>query len=160
VKREKQAQAVAKIVHTRFPGSAFQTELFAVIGDLNDQVGSPYLKPLVQDLGLENVVERLPANERWTHWFRGGNSVGQLDYLLASPALSLRISDKPRIERRGLSFKNRSAADGKILPKQTTLITREGEPGTKIDFRFPRLPKVTSKLYASDHCPVFFSIEF
>jgi hypothetical protein len=39
-RRESQAKRVKKIIKDRFPGNLFNTELFAVIGDFNDQPDS------------------------------------------------------------------------------------------------------------------------
>lgn len=151
--RLREAQAVQAIVRERFPGKAFHTSLFAVCGDFNDQPPSPYLKPLVQDLGLENAVNRLPPEERWTHWWASKNKVSQLDYILLSPALShLTQGQRSYIERRGLGY-DREGAGGGTLPKKTRLIS-----GQQVPFDFPRFPGVTADIEASDHCPVFLEL--
>jgi endonuclease/exonuclease/phosphatase family metal-dependent hydrolase len=85
-KRKRQAQRVMQIVRQRFAGVAFDQALFAVVGDLNDQPGSDALKPLLTNSsGLENVLNRLPKELRWTDYYKGGGDVSQLDYLLTSP---------------------------------------------------------------------------
>jgi hypothetical protein len=61
--------------------------------------------------GLEDAVARLPAEERWTEYFAGGGSVGQLDYLFLSPALAAATAGTlPHIERRGIGMREASAA--------------------------------------------------
>ena len=69
---------------------------------------------LTRDSGLINVVDRLPSSQdQWTYWYRGQNSVSQIDYLLLSPALDAATAGIiPRIERRGISFAT-ILADGK-----------------------------------------------
>jgi endonuclease/exonuclease/phosphatase family metal-dependent hydrolase len=158
--RKRQAKAVLKIVHERFPGAKFDQELFAVVGDFNDEPLSTPVLPLTRDSGLINAVDRLSSPEdRWTYWYRGQNAVSQIDYLLLSPALDAATAGVlPRIERRGISFAT-ILADGKPGPKQSHLHRSDGDPNPiLIDFRFPRFKEVTREDYASDHCPVFLDI--
>jgi endonuclease/exonuclease/phosphatase family metal-dependent hydrolase len=86
---------------------------------------------------VENVVNRLPVAERWTHFFKdapaGEPRIRQLDYILLSSSLAAGTTAVPVIERRGLS----------------TNATEAG--GT-------RFPGVTAALTASDHCPVAIDI--
>jgi predicted extracellular nuclease len=136
-KRVKQAAEVKKIVKARFganPGSA----PWAVLGDLNDflepsQGTTSGITDLVTWSEVENVVDRLPVTERFTHFFAnapaGEPRVRQLDYILLSSSLAGATSAHPVIERRGLS-------------KKATEV-----PG-------PRFEGVTEKFEASDHCPV------
>jgi predicted extracellular nuclease len=71
-KRVKQAAEVQTIVQTRFganPGAA----AWAVVGDLNDYLGAGQgttsgITDLVTWSAVENVVDRLSAAERWTHF--------------------------------------------------------------------------------------------
>lgn len=156
--RQRQATRVRDIVHERFPGQKFNTELFAVIGDCNDEPLSAPMQPLAAGSGLVDVIARIPkAEDRWTHWFRSANTVSQLDYILVSPALDAASQGNvPRIERRGVSFAS-ILADGKPGPKKTHFESKDGDPNpVTLDFRFGRFKKVTSQDYASDHCPVFF----
>jgi endonuclease/exonuclease/phosphatase family metal-dependent hydrolase len=158
--RLRQAARVAEIVQERFPGAAFDTELFAVVGDFNDTPASDPVKPLVQDAGLVDALERIPKPEdRWTHWFRSENSAAQLDHVLLSPALADATDGSvPQIERRGISFA-RVLADGGIGPKQTHYSDREDDPTSiAVPFQFPRFEGVNDTVYASDHCPVFFTV--
>jgi endonuclease/exonuclease/phosphatase family metal-dependent hydrolase len=136
-KRAKQAAEVKKIVEARFgptPGSA----PWAVLGDLNDFLGpgqgtTSGITDLVTWSEVENVVDRLPLAERFTHFFAGAPAgeprVRQLDYILLSSSLAGATGAAPVIERRGLTTKATEA------------------PG-------PRFPGVTAQSAASDHCPV------
>jgi len=160
-RRKSQAEAVKRIVKSRFAGSAFNSELFMVVGDLNDQPYSPWVKPLVRDAGLYDVMRELPEEERWTYWWKSKNRVSQIDYLLLSPALKRLIQDfgvVPRIERRGIGFKS-VLSDGQPGPRKTNFyVTEDDSDPAKIDFRFERFDGVTQRSHASDHCPVFLEI--
>jgi endonuclease/exonuclease/phosphatase family metal-dependent hydrolase len=141
-KRVKQAAEVKKIVQARFgtqPGSA----PWAVVGDLNDflapgQGTTSGITDLVTWSEVENVVDRLPVAERFTHFFErppaGEPRVQQLDYILLSRSLAASTNAVPVIERRGLTTK-------------ATEVTG------------PRFPGVTAKSEASDHCPVAIDID-
>ncbi len=141
--RLKQAIKVSDLVRARFPGNSFKEEDFVILGDFNDTPDSPALVPLLEGMGMEDVLSRLDIKERWTHWWEKENSVSQLDYILLSPHLSKNSQEKPYIERRGLSNK---------IKKFTHLDSKNGE---KIPFDFDRFPHVSKKIEASDHCPVF-----
>lgn len=157
--RKRQATAVRRILRERFPGNAFDTELFAVVGDLNDEPTSDALKPL-RDAGLVDAMGRIPREtDRWTHWFRGENQVSHIDYLLLSPALAQATTGTaPVIERRAISY-SRILQDGGIGPRQTYFVRQDDDQNPEaLDFRFPRFPTVTPELYASDHCPVFLDL--
>jgi endonuclease/exonuclease/phosphatase family metal-dependent hydrolase len=157
--RRRQSQKVADIVRGRFPGQRFNEGLFAVLGDLNDEAASPSVSPLTRDLGLVDAFARISIEtDRWTHWWRSENEVSHLDYMLLSPALAALAGGPPRIERRGLSFA-RVLADGTSGPRLTTFKRAEDDPNPEqVSFQFPRFPEVTPADYASDHCPVFFTI--
>lgn len=157
--RRRQAQAVTDLVHARFPGTTFDQELFAVIGDLNDEPLSAPVSPFAGS-GLVDALSRIPALEnRWTHWYRSENAVSQLDHILLSPALATAtMSSVPRIERRGVSF-SRILQDGGPGPRESHFHRMDGDPNPiTVDFRFPRFAEVTTRDYASDHCPVFIQI--
>lgn len=145
-RRLRQAEGVAKILASRFPGKERGKALFAVAGDLNDEPGTEPLLVLTKEAGLENVLDRLDAKERWTHFYSGGGQVSQFDYLLLSPALAKRCKQKPLVNRGGIAGSARS--------KPKTLIGPGGANCGMVDFDFERLPGVNSKLFASDHCPV------
>lgn len=147
-KRLAQANRVAEIIRERY-GSAYHSAAFAVMGDFNDTPDSESLKPLVKDLGLMNVVERLGELDRWTHWWKSKNRVSQIDYILLPQGLADKASAAmPYIERRGISSAR----------KKSYFDDANGERGPAVDFSFERFPEVTDKLDASDHCAVFFEI--
>jgi hypothetical protein len=157
--RLRQARTVVELVHARFPGTRFSKDWFAVAGDFNSlNAEAPALE--MSAAGLEDAVARLPTEERWTEYYAGGGSVGQLDYLFLSPALAAATAGTlPHIERRGIGMREASAVDGLPLPKQVRLEVSDTQPPTStISFRFDRFPDVTAKSKASDHCPVFFDL--
>jgi endonuclease/exonuclease/phosphatase family metal-dependent hydrolase len=158
-KRKRQAKRVLEIVRERFAGAAFSQALFAVVGDFNDQPRSDALKPLLANSSdLENVLNRLPAAQRWTDYFKGGNDVSQLDYVLTSPKLSSQIQGLPVVERAGIGFRAYSKRTGDVLPESIKLVTsEEDEEGSMVPFDFDRYEGVTDKKAASDHCPVTIS---
>ncbi len=150
-KRKAQSIRVAEIVKDRFTGSGFADRAFVVMGDFNDTPDSDPLKPLVKDLGLENVIERIAdKTKRWTHWWEGKNLVSQIDYILLSPKLANDSPGEPYIERGGISSK-----------RKTSYLAAPGDQkGEKIDFTsFERFPEVTDKIESSDHCSVFMELK-
>ncbi|MDX1919207.1 MAG: endonuclease/exonuclease/phosphatase family protein [Candidatus Caenarcaniphilales bacterium] len=132
-KRQVQSERVAEILKERF-GESLEGN-FVVVGDLNNNYDAPELQSLLALDDLENVILRLPEDERWTHYYKKGKLAEQLDYILLSPDLKNKnIKEKPFIERRGL--------------------------GSDIDFydgeRFDE--SLTGKDGASDHCAVFIEL--
>ncbi len=137
-KRKRQAEKVADILKDRF-GSDPGNQAWVVLGDLNDYPDpggpAPSLAPLVGQPWCVNVIQRLPASERWTHYYKGQNQYKQLDYILLSKSLAdANPNAMPEIERRG-------------LPKRAALYTGP---------RFPGVGKDEPK--ASDHCPMAIEI--
>lgn len=172
-KREKQAKEVIKLVKQRFHGQ-HDTALYAVIGDFNDTLESPWIKPLVESRLVTNIIEKYrPKDDCWTYYWRSRNRVSQIDYVLTSKAFTNRINTlvssdptkKPHIERKGIAYREKNATD-QILPKQSNLIHFEQDaattpptaftPSSKVDFRFTRYQEVMDnwKNNISDHCPV------
>jgi len=150
LRREVQAKKVAELVRERFKGSDFFKKSFVVVGDFNDTPDSEFLKPLIGDLDLENVIDRITdKKERWTHWWDSENVVSQIDYILLSPKLAKDSPGEPYIERRGINAKK----------KYSYLALPDGKKGEKIDFQFKRFSEATDKIEASDHCPVFFELK-
>lgn len=140
-KRVKQSEGVMDIVKSRFGGSP-GGQKWAVVGDLNDFLGTAQgttsgITDLVTWPQVENVVDRLPQADRWTHFFSGApageTKVRQLDYILLSSSLAGATNAAPVIERRG-------------LPPKATMA------GTA------RFTGVTNSNIASDHCPVAIDI--
>ncbi len=135
-RRRIQAQKVAEIL-TGFYGRDPGRYPWVVAGDLNDYMPSRGIDPLLSRSWVENVVDRIPSPEdRWTHYWAGGNQYHQLDYLLVSRDLA---GDNPNavpvIERRG-------------MPLRATRYT-----GPRFEGVGQRQPK------ASDHCPVTITLE-
>jgi len=143
-RRQKQGERVAEIVKERFPDKKLESAVFAVVGDLNDGPDSATLAPILE-LGMEDVLSRLPEDERWTHYWAARNIVAHFDYILLSPALSNISGGVPFIERRGLPINGKAAA------------SLEGQSGISVPVDFERFPEVEGKVFASDHAFVFFS---
>ena len=144
-RRVQQARGVMDVVRSRF-GEDPSHGSWIVVGDLNDhgaddEQGPTALRELLDWDAMENVVDRLPADLRWTHFYRGSSRHGlpaayrQLDYVLPSRRLAGLNPSQPVIERRG-------------QPKRAARF--EGE-------RFVGVGRDRPK--ASDHCPVCFDID-
>ena len=146
--RLQQSRKVAEIVTNRFKGGKFNKENFVVAGDFNDTPDSSYLKPLVQDLAMHDVISRLEPRDRWTHWWDNKNIASQMDYILLSPKLADNSPTKPYIERRGISNKRKKFSYLNFRAEQN-----------KIPFNFTRFNDVSDEFEASDHCPVFFELK-
>lgn len=135
-RRLAQARATKKIVTDRFGESSGRNQ-FAIVGDLNDyRASGGSLNSLLNWDQVEDVVERLPADDRWTHYWARESEYRQLDYLLLSNSLARRNTGRPRIERAG-------------LPWRATRYTGPRYEGVGTD-----RPK------ASDHCPITFDLDF
>jgi endonuclease/exonuclease/phosphatase family metal-dependent hydrolase len=139
-KRKAQAQAVVNILKDRFGNNPGQAT-WAVVGDFNDYMDAKTsLSALVGQPWLENVVDRLPIKERWTHWWDttkvpDAERYKQIDYILLSKSLA--------------------QANPTVKPH----IVREGLPNKASRYAGPRFPGVgPRKPSASDHCPVAISI--
>lgn len=134
-RRQEQATAVRDIVNDWWSGAGY-TGNFAVVGDLNDYPGAgTSLGSLLNHPHLVNVVNRLPVNQRWTHYWAGGDAYHQLDYILLSRALADQNQGRPGIERRGLPYR------------------AERFGGQRFDDVGENDPK------ASDHCPLYMDID-
>ena len=157
--RLRQSHAMLDIVRARHPGKRFGTDWFVVAGDLNTLRAEEPAEVFV-DAGLEDAVARLPQDERWTEYYSGGGSVGQLDYLFLSPALAAASAGVlPEIERRGIGMRATSKKDGRPLPAKARLeVADDSPPVSVIDFQFPRFADVSPQAKASDHCPVFLTV--
>ena len=130
-RREMQVARVVEIIKERWEGQDYAGN-FMILGDFNDyEDAESSLKLLLEHPHLENVVNRLPEADRWTHYYAGGNTYHQLDYVLPSKALSQANPDLPGVMRKGLPFRAERY---------------EGE-------RFPDVGENYPK--ASDHAPLF-----
>ncbi len=148
-RRTLQAKRVRELVR-----AAMKTTPHVVVaGDFNAAPTDPELAPLLKRLGLENVLDRLPEPERWTHYFKKAKAPRlpneQLDYLLLSPSLSEAAAAAPIVERRGLpkdivAIVNRDPAR---LGGPIRAFQRPDRPDNKAGFN-----------EASDHCAVFVDV--
>lgn len=130
-RREDQVARVVEIVQERWEDRGYAGN-FIILGDLNDyDDADTSLKGFLSHPHLENLVNRLPEAERWTHYYSGGNEYRQLDYLLPSTALAQANPGLPGIMRKGLAFRAERYA---------------GE-------RFPEVGENHPK--ASDHAPLY-----
>jgi endonuclease/exonuclease/phosphatase family metal-dependent hydrolase len=134
-RRLEQATAVRDIVNDWWQSVDFAGN-FVVVGDLNDYPGAgTALGSLLNHPHLVNVVNRLPANQRWTHYWAGGDEYRQLDYLLLPRPLADQNPGRPVIERRGLPWR------------------AERFGGQRFDDVGDSDPK------ASDHCPLYMDLD-
>jgi len=135
-RRMEQARRVSQIVRSQWRPRQYEGN-FIVCGDLNDYPqDNTSLGSLLRNQQLENVVNRLPVSERWTHYYDGGDDYRQLDYLLVSRALA--------------------DANGQRLPT----IVRSGMPRRATRYTGPRLRGVgDNHPKASDHCPLAIDLE-
>jgi hypothetical protein len=128
-RRRLQSVRMAEIVRERF-GDDPSEGRWIILGDLNDYLPSDGLAPLLGLPWLENIVDRLPADQRWTHHYAPDDEVHQLDYILPSRAIADANPDSvPMIERRGLPMRTES-------------------------YSGPRFPTGDPDSKASDHCPL------
>jgi len=143
-RRETQSEAVLEILKKRF-GNQFGEADFIVLGDLNDYMETGKekesgIRKLLESNQMENVLERLPAPERWTHFYSGTKDYRQLDYILISKSLALKNpAALPYIERRG----------------QPMRVNLKNKPPVVPGF----FKEVKGKAKASDHCPVSFTLQ-
>ncbi len=104
-RRVTQAERVAAIVDARWKKSGYKGN-FVVLGDFNDYPqDNTSLSSLLDHKGLNNVLTRLPKAEQWTHYYAGGNSYSQLDYLLLSKGLAQANAAQPGVMRAGLPWR-------------------------------------------------------
>jgi predicted extracellular nuclease len=128
-RREVQAKAVVDIVRNKY-GNNPGKHKWIVLGDLNDYRPSPALDLLLENDWMEDVSQRLPEVERWTHFYEKKKEYQQLDYILVSKKLAKDNKDSvPVVVRKGLSTKAK-------------LYTGK------------RFAMITDKIAASDHCPL------
>ncbi len=138
-KRQRQCEAVREIIRDRFGPRTGQPlrNRFVILGDFNDtrEPGSG-ITALTEWREIQDLVLRLPSDERWTHYWNGGNKYSQLDYLMVSDSLArAHLGVEPVIWRFG-------------LPERA-----ERYEGARYDGVGRNKPK------ASDHCPVSFDFD-
>lgn len=134
-RRLEQVERVKEIVDLDWKGQNYNGN-FIVLGDFNDYRGQgTALDPLLNHPELFDVNTRLPANERWTHYWVGGNQYKQLDYILISRKLADSNNNKPELIRKGLPWR---------AEKYT------GERYENIGWDNPK---------SSDHCPLVMELD-
>ena len=126
-RRMMQASRVAEIIVNDQGPRLYRN--IVVLGDMNDYMdpATPQensLMPLTEHPKLVNILQRLPENDRWTHYYKREKAYRQLDYLLLSKSFDKRAGyPVPAVERRGLPLRaqrvtaKRFAGVGKDNPK-------------------------------------------
>lgn len=142
-KRMEQVDGILKIVNDKM-GRKTSTAAFAIVGDFNDYPsGDSSLKKLFKTKWLQNIVDNLPAEERWTHFWdntklKEEERYCQLDYIWLSKGLmKLNANVLPVINRKGLSRKAKHPV---------------------ITSRYPEIETSDKIISASDHCSVAVTI--
>jgi predicted extracellular nuclease len=160
-RRQLEALAVRQIIERRFANPAQAN--WVVLGDLNDywrqiRVSSVLgptgvfaetvreehldpgfksgLDPFLRDGFAVSLVDALPVEERWSHYYSTDRTKTQLDHMLASPQFAASVLGLPRFIRGGQPIR---------------------VPNTKTIERYPRVGWDRPK--ASDHCPLVVEIE-
>lgn len=160
--REAEAQAVRRIIAQRFGTSPSSGANFAICGDMNDykdrlrifgdkRNGFSFERAVEERSALdvlsegrfaENVMERRPEDDRWTHFHSRGpddRHLCQLDYIWLSPNLGRKNPKAvPEVIRNGQPYRT-------VFP-----------PGQAVE-RYPRTGWDRPK--SSDHCPVVIELE-
>ncbi|MCO6185733.1 endonuclease/exonuclease/phosphatase family protein [Rhizobium sp. L1K21] len=155
--RQAEAQAVRHIISKRFGSNVSSNINFAICGDMNDYeeklmisgdkrngYSFAYVEEETKPFAAfssggfaENIVQRRPRDDRWTHYHARGpeeRHLCQLDYIWLSPHLARTNRQAiPEIIRAGQAYRT-------IFP-----------PGQEVE-RYPRVGWDRPK--ASDHCPV------
>lgn len=123
-----QAKEVVRILKEKYGSDPSRFD-WIVLGDLNDYEPSAAIDVLEKTGWMENVLMRLPEEDRWTHCYR--KECRQIDYIFFSSSLAKRnATAKPVIVRKGLSLNVKN-------------------------YTGPRFKGVgNDRPHASDHCPV------
>lgn len=110
-RRIMQVKRIKEIILEEFPQGEGN---FAILGDLNDYSsadlqGETSRGELLNWDMVENVIDRLPSEERWTHYYKGNPQCNfpkthkQLDYILLSKTMAHNNpSSTPTNIRKGL----------------------------------------------------------
>ncbi|MFC1619298.1 endonuclease/exonuclease/phosphatase family protein [Candidatus Neomarinimicrobiota bacterium] len=134
-RREGQVEKVAELITEHWKKGNYKGN-FVVLGDFNDYLDpNTSLTALMNHQGLVNVSERIENADRWTHYWAGGNSYSQLDFILLSKGLAEHNGNVPETMRKGLPWR------------------AERYSGERFDFVGESSPK------ASDHCPLYMDID-
>jgi len=143
-KRRLQVDEIMRIVETKF-GKKIDKAAFAILGDFNDYPSDDSsLKKLHDWKHVKNIVENLPADQQWTHFWNNSklaenDKYKQLDYIWLSKFLVGKNKDvKPVINRKGLTKKAKNILIGK---------------------RYAEIGNSKEDLAASDHCSLAVTIK-
>ncbi|MEN8157818.1 MAG: endonuclease/exonuclease/phosphatase family protein [Bacteroidota bacterium] len=106
-RRREQVDRVADIITDKW-GPNYDKNI-VVLGDFNDYTGAETaLTNLVSHEGLVDVIHEstIPANEKYTHYWAGGNQYSQIDFILLGKELyELNKETDPEIFRNGLPYR-------------------------------------------------------
>lgn len=134
-RRLEQVKETRKIIERRFGRRNTGDHAWIVLGDFNDYMDSnTSLSRLVSWNQVEDVIGRLPEDDRWTHYWSRGNEYHQIDYILLSRTLANASTGVPKIIRKG-------------MPRRAGRYTGR---------RFQGVGQASPK--ASDHCPVVMTV--
>ena len=106
-RRLEQSHAIIEKLVATF-GSNYERENFVILGDFNDYVdpgeeGLSGITPLTTNPSMHDVLTRLPAEDRWTYFYKKDQSYNQLDYIFISKRLANVNPDAlPKIVRAGM----------------------------------------------------------
>ena len=159
--RRAEARAVRRLVERKFAGHVHEAP-WVILGDLNDwrdrlrlvrdedgmlearseRAEASGLDPLWADHFAVDLMDRLPAIERWTHHWAEGRELAALDHVFVSRALAqANPRARPTVIRSGLPYR---------VPVERM------RPTPAAFERYPRVGFDRPK--ASDHCPVAVSL--
>ena len=115
--RRLEALAVRRLIERRFEGK--EDAFWLVLGDLNEPMEEPRgeraIAPLLGDFS-NDLVQRIPAERRWSYHFEDSGIYSRPDAMLASPALAQAWPDaRPDYLREGLG-QDAGRYSGKRLP--------------------------------------------
>lgn len=104
--RRLEVAAVRRLIERRFAGNP--EALWLVLGDFNEPAcepdGTRALAPLLAPFACD-LLDRLPAAQRWSYHLPEAGIYSRPDGMLASPALARRWPQaRPRLHREGLSL--------------------------------------------------------
>ena len=115
VVRRQEAEAARRLIERRFAAPA--AAWWLILGDLNEpraEAGGRAAAPLLPPFSVD-LLDRLPAAERWTYATPEDHLPARPDALLASPALAAAFPGAvPRVLRGGMG--RESGADGPAIP--------------------------------------------
>jgi endonuclease/exonuclease/phosphatase family metal-dependent hydrolase len=113
--RRREAEALRRLIARRFEG--IEGALWLILGDLNEPAAEPRgeraIAPILAPFSVD-LLERLPADARWSYHLAEAGLYSRPDGMLASPALARRFPEaRPEVLREGLA----AAAGGGAGPR-------------------------------------------